>query len=463
MRKEGEFGMLPEKFKDRMKDMLCDEYEPFISALTEGEAVRGVRICREKVDTGTEIFEKLPKMTPLSYCKDGYILHSSEPIGAHPCHHAGLIYMQDPGAMASLAAIDIPKGAKVLDSCAAPGGKSGQAAAMIGEDGFLLSNEYVPKRAKILVGNFERLGIKCATVTSLDTARLGELYEEYFDLVIADVPCSGEGMFRKSEEALSEWSEENVRTCALRQSEILENLYSTVKRGGHILYSTCTWSLDECEMIIYSFLKKHPDIGLVPVREELRCVTCDGIPYLGMEELKMCRRFYPHKAKGEGQFVALLKKDDGKSAERLNFKDRLIPLKGAEREICEGFLRENLVKMPKARLGKLGENILLAPCEPAPPNSVFMHGVILGEIRGKILSPSHQFFSAYGSDFKRKYELSGDEEILEKYLRGEEISAPNAEAGYTAITYLGAAIGGGKASGGVIKNHYPKGLRTRQG
>ena len=239
--------MLPEKFKERMRRLLGDEYDRFETALTEGEAVRGVRINRLKTDADGFFAHSALKVRKTEYAPDGYVLTENIAVGMLPEHHSGMIYMQDPGAMASLSSVDIPRGAYVIDLCAAPGGKSGQAAAMIGEDGFLFANEYVPKRAKITVSNFERLGIKNAMVSSLDTAELKKMFRDYFDFVIADVPCSGEGMFRKSEEALTEWSEENVLNCAERQRAILENAATLVKCGGHIIYSTCTYSPEENE------------------------------------------------------------------------------------------------------------------------------------------------------------------------------------------------------------------------
>ena len=457
--------MIPEKFKARMQKMLGDEYEPFYRALTEGEAVRGLRINPIKCDPCDFISNSDLPITPVSYYRDGYILASDAPVGNLPMHHAGIIYMQDPGAMASLGAVDIPRGARVLDACAAPGGKSGQAAAAIGDEGFLVSNEYVPKRAKITVGNFERLGIRNAAVTSLDTAVFKKLYDSYFDFVIADVPCSGEGMFRKSEEARAEWSEENVELCADRSATILENLATLPKPGGYIIYSTCTWSIEENERVIWNFLSAHPDYSLMPVKDELIAATADGIPYLGEESefLHRCRRFYPHISPGEGQFVALLCRSAEIGAKpRVLYPDRMKPLSREEDAAVKRFFEESLVAPPKGKLGKLGENIILAPhgAPPPPPSSVFMYGVLLGELKGKTLIPSHQFFSAYGNLFKVRCELSDDDDRLCRYLRGEEIEALENEVGFCVISYRGAVIGGGKASGGRIKNHYPKGLRN---
>ena len=294
--------MLPERFLKRMSEMLGDEYPDFEKALSEPN-VRAVRVNETKISV--ERFLSLTELavSPIPYAREGFIPSNTEGIGKSPEHHAGMFYVQDPGAMATVKALDIQKGWRVLDACSAPGGKASQLATAIGDDGVLLANEYVPKRAKIIVSNFERLGIKNAVVTSLDTAKIGDMFDSYFDLVLCDTPCSGEGMFRKYDEAVEEWSEENVRLCAERQTEILNNLAGSVREGGYLLYSTCTYSPEENEGVVADFLKDHPNFSLCTVREELISATADGI--MGMKE---ARRFYPHKTPGEGQFIALMKK-----------------------------------------------------------------------------------------------------------------------------------------------------------
>ena len=257
--------MIPEKFSERMKEMLGDEYATFESALSE-KNVRGVRVNTAKISP--EDYKSVTELdlSPIPYADYGFIPHDAEGIGTTAEHHAGMIYVQDPGAMATVTALDVERGWRVLDACAAPGGKASQLAALVGDEGFVLANEYVPKRAKIIVGNFERLGIKNAVVTSLDTAKIAEMFSDYFDLVLCDAPCSGEGMFRKYDEALTEWSEENVRACAERQSEILSNCAKTVRHGGYLLYSTCTYSKEENEDTLRAFLDSQPEFSLVPAK-----------------------------------------------------------------------------------------------------------------------------------------------------------------------------------------------------
>lgn len=455
--------MTDEKFRERMKILLGEEYGDFIAAVENGEAVRAVRVNTLKCSLPDFLRRGALDMTPLSYAEDGFIPKDSEGIGNTPEHHSGMIYVQDPGAMATLTALEVKEGWRVLDSCAAPGGKSGQAAARISNSGFLFSNEYVPKRAKTVVSNFERLGIKNAIVTSLDTAELKKLYSAFFDLVIADVPCSGEGMFRKSDEALADWSEENVISSAKRQSEILENLAPLVRDGGYLLYSTCTYSQEENEMQVDAFLEKHPDYALVPVREELARVTRDGVSFKGAfsSELHLCRRFYPHTSPGEGQFIALMQRRT-EDTEGILYKDAAKPLTKDEALAIKRFFDSSLTKIPDGRLAKVGENIvIISHGYPIPERSVFSAGVLLGRVEKGNLFPSHQFFSAYGTLFKRREVLMAGDERIKKYLRGEEIDASFEEGGFCAVFYEDAPLGGGKASGGKIKNHYPKGLRIK--
>lgn len=447
--------MIPEKFLERMKRILGEDTDKFICALEE-EAVKGLRVNTLKTDDCD--LSHLPdvKLSPLPYASDGYTVERGDKLGNTPEHHAGMFYMQDPGAMATVNAVNIERGWCALDVCAAPGGKSSQIAAKIGEEGLLYANEYVPKRAKIIVSNFERLGIKNAVVTSLDTRKIGEMYRGYFDLVLCDAPCSGEGMFRKYDEAITEWSEDNVRLCAERQREILNNLAGTVKAGGYLLYSTCTYSREENEDTVADFIKNHPEFSLCEVEEKLKGATADGL-----DGMKAARRFYPHLAKGEGQFIALMKKDENCDIlSTILYKEQLIEPSKQEIAIIKKFISDNINGEISGRFINWGEQIALVPHDLPIPQKSFMPGIMLGEVKKGNFFPHHQFFSAYGDRFKRQERLTRDDPRTEKYLRGEEIDSLLNENGWCAVTYEGVALGGGKISGGRVKNHYPKGLRN---
>lgn len=451
--------MLSESFFERMKNILGDDFAAFSASLNE-PPVRAVRVNRIKCASPEPPFDRL-SLSPLSYAHGGYILNEDIQIGNTPEHHSGMIYVQDPGAMATVNALDIKQGWQVADLCAAPGGKSGQLAEKIGNGGFLLSNEYVPKRAKILVGNLERLGVGSAMVTSLDTGELAELFPEFFDLVLADAPCSGEGMLRKYDAASEEWSVENVQACALRQNEILDNAARMVAPGGYLLYSTCTYSEEENEEQITRLISRHPELTLCEVKDELIAATAPGIYREGRpRDISKTRRFYPHVSRGEGQYIALLKKDGEAAARRTPaYRDAARPLPKEMRAVIEKFFSESLNSTPKGRLALVGDNAVLIPHSlPVPSRSVFMSGVLIGEIRGKILHPSHQFTSVFGNSFKNRIELSSED--IKRYIGGEEISLDTDKCGWCAVTYRGATLGLGKISGSVMKNHYPKGLRS---
>ena len=212
------------------------------------------------------------------------------------------------------------------------------------------------------------------------------------------------------------------------------------------------------------FLKSHPDFELAKVKDELKAVTADGVQIDGDEDgiLHRCRRFYPHVSKGEGQFVALIRRCESDDMPTILYKSKAKEPDRSEKALIEAFLKETLIGAVNAKPYKIGENIvLISHGVPVPENSVFSSGVLLGEIRKGILTPHHQFFSAYGAEFKRRLEISENAEATRKYLRGEEIDNDGLEGGWCAITYLGAPIGGGKVVGERIKNHYPKGLRNK--
>ena len=370
--------------------------------------------------------------------------------------------------MAAVAAVDIRPGMKILDLCAAPGGKSTQAAARLCGEGVIVSNEIDRKRVSILAQNIERLGIRNAVITSTDSAEIGKTYNEEFDLVIVDAPCSGEGMMRKNPLAVSEWSIENVKMCAERQKEILKNIAHTVRRGGQLLYSTCTFAPEENEMQIASFLSENPDFHLIPVKDAVRESTADGLASFG-EEMKVCRRFYPHVSRGEGQFIALLQRDgeqeEGINEGRAKKKDKKekVPKPDPNISIVKDFLKEALtdegvLETEKYDIVLFGDgNYYLAP-RIVMPHSVKCPGVAVGTVQKGRLVPHHNFFSAYGSLFKRKIALEADDERVEKYLHGESINT-DMKNGFAAVLYGTAPMGGAKITSGEAKNYYPKGLR----
>ena len=329
---------------------------------------------------------------------------------------------------------------------------------MLSEKGVLVSNEIIPSRCKVLTGNIERLGLKNCITTCMDTSKLADTFGKVFDLIMVDAPCSGEGMFRKESSAIEEWSQENVLHCAKRQAEILDNAVKCLKDGGYIVYSTCTYSLEENEMTVDAFLKRHSTFKIERVNKSVEEHSTDGIVFDGClnTDIAMCRRFYPHKNRGEGQFVALLKncKEEKCVKSKENERVKVNPC------VTE-FLEKTLKNFDANELNMYGETPVIYSGDIAvKKGTAFMCGVTVGEIKKNYILPHHQFFMAMGKSFKNIIELELDSNELNKYLHGEEFST-DAENGWAVVTVNGCTVGGVKVSDGIAKNHYPKGLRLK--
>jgi len=446
---------LPLDFENRMKALLGDGFDDFCASLNE-PPVKAFRVNKSKISINN--FEKINPFgnEKIPYVDGGYYLNF-EKVGNHPFHHAGLIYVQEPAAMAPAECIDIDPDFKILDMCAAPGGKSTQLKNKLGDKGLLVSNEIIPSRCKILTGNIERLGLKNCVTTCMDTARLADIFPKTFDVIMVDAPCSGEGMFRKEPVAIDEWSRDNVKMCAERQTEILDNAVKCLRSGGTIIYATCTFSLEENEMQIDAFLKRHPDFEIMPVKDEVKNASQDGISFdgCGCKNIHFARRFYPHTSRGEGQFMAVLRHNGEKQVAFKQTKKQNVKLN----PVLTDFLDDTLQNYNKDDIILYGDTpVFYSGDIEIKKGSAFMCGVTIGEIKKNYILPHHQLFMAYGDSFKRKIDLSPASEEIIKYLHGEEIKCdlPN---GWAAVTVCGVAVGGAKISNGTAKNHYPKGLR----
>lgn len=450
---------LPQEFENRMKTLLGDQFEDFKKSFDE-PPVRAFRVNTDKISL--EDFEKINPFggEKIPYVPNGFYF-DYDGIGNHPYHHAGMVYVQEPAAMVPVESIEIGKNWKVLDMCAAPGGKSSQIKNELGKDGILVSNEIIPSRCKILTGNMERMGFKNVVTTCMHPQKLVKMFpQNYFNMIMVDAPCSGEGMFRKEEIAIDEWSPENVKMCAERQAEILDCAAKLVKLGGYIVYSTCTFSLEENEMTVDAFLQRHSGFELVPATEKVRENTVDGIHFDGCkcENIHYTRRCYPHKTKGEGQFVAVLHYADS------NIDNEYFSVSFGKEKLDKtlvDFLDDTLTTYKKENVQMYNGNpVYFTPQFPVPRGVAFACGVTIGEIRKNYVVPHHQFFMAMGKDFKRKIEFTANSEEIKKYLHGEEFNTdcPN---GWAVVMVDGCTLGGVKVSNGRAKNHYPKGLRTK--
>lgn len=427
---------LPIQFLERMKEMLGTEYEEFLASYKK-ERAYGMRINTLKMEK-EEALKLLPfSLEPVLWCETGFYYKEEERPGKHPFHEAGMYYIQEPSAMITAELAEITPGEQVLDLCAAPGGKSTQLACKMQGKGVLVSNEINPQRAAILSQNIERMGIKNAIVTNESPERLSKFLESFFDKIVVDAPCSGEGMFKKEPLAVSEWSEANVENCSRRQREILSYASAMLKPGGRIIYSTCTFSKQENEDVIQCFLSEHPEYEVVQMH-----------------------RIWPHKVKGEGHFAAVLQKaGEGMGQKGFGKAGKLEKGKLAQ---LEEFMNSTLKTKLEGNLVTFGENLYLLP-EQAPDLKglkVLRPGLHLGSFKKNRFEPAHALSHALKPDECRHVlELSREEKEVEGFLRGEAIERLAEEKGWYLVCVEGLPLGFAKYSNGMFKNHYPKGLR----
>ena len=452
--------MLPEAFLQRMSVLLGDEYPAFMAAMEEDRAF-GLRANLLKVSPD-ELTKLAPfPLEPVPWADEGFRYREEDRPGRHPLHEAGLYYIQEPSAMSAAAALDPKPGERVLDLCAAPGGKSTHLAGRMGGKGLLVANEIIPNRAKILAQNLERLGVANAIVLNEDSERLADRLPGFFDKILVDAPCSGEGMFRKDPDACAHWSPENVLMCADRQLMILQNAVRMLRPGGKLVYSTCTFSPEENEGTVKALLAAEQEMTLVDTG--LSAYFSPGRPEWvnGPEELRKTVRVWPHKVCGEGHFVAAFEK----SSDAGSYASPAVPAPCRDKTALEAyraFCRDALNVDPLEN----GIPVLFGSelyCLPAggfdlSGLKVARLGLHLGTLKKNRFEPAHALCMALkAADFRQSVSFPSDSPEIASYLRGGTLSA--ACTGWTAVLADGYPIGWGESSGGVIKNHYPKGLR----
>lgn len=502
---------LPKDFLERMKNLFSeDEYSEFIKAFdTDDERFHAFRINSSKCTDVKKLLEVLEASNTeddhgeMLSCQvpwedRGYYYGETIAPGKHPYHEAGLYYIQEPSAMAPVHFLDPKPEDRVLDLCAAPGGKSTQIADALKGKGLLITNEINRDRAKILSLNIERMGVRNAMVVSEDSFRLSEVFEGYFNKILVDAPCSGEGMFRKNEIALSEWSLENVKLCAKRQKEILDNAAKMLLPGGRLVYSTCTFSPEENEQNIYDFLLDHNDFhvkevvllgGMENGRKEwiLSPGTKDETALL---ETERSIRLWPHRVKGEGHFLCVLERDGEVNSDAVKSYvpgGRFIRAKSEQIRPFMEFALETLklsddkaaAKNGDIELGltdgdilgggflSFGDQLYLAPSDMPSTNGlkVLRPGLHLGEIKKGRFEPSHALALAIkASGCKLSFDLPSDSQEIRAYINGQTLRLNSdsllcKQKGWCLVTCDGYSIGWAKLAGGMLKNHYPKGLR----
>ncbi len=458
--------MLPEEFLSRMRSYLeGDEYEAFLSSYDDIPN-KSLRINTLKKSSGDKTPEKTLSAIlkdRVSWCDNGYYYNEDDRPGRHAYHEAGLYYIQEASAMAPVKWLDVRPGMRVLDLCAAPGGKSTEIACDMDNKGIFITNEPEPDRAKILSLNIERSAIGNALVTNEMPDRLSARFEGFFDRILVDAPCSGEGMFRKNPEAVNEWSPGNVSYCAERQAGILKEAAKMLIPGGIMVYSTCTFSRDENEGMIEGFLKDNKDYS--PVDPD----TVKKLPE-GFIKTDYGIRIYPHKVRGEGHFFSILKREGDVPGEikRLSSNGVIEEASGANIKLFKAFTGESLpdLCLPEGIIHSFGDQLYLAPsdCSGLRGLKVLRPGLHLGTLKKGRFEPSHALALFVSPDEAAlNAEINGSPDMALKYMKGETLPADiitgGSRKGWCIVSVDGYSLGWGKSDGRIIKNHYPRGLR----
>jgi len=446
---------LPDDYIKQMTGILGEAEASRFFASCEGARTFGLRLNPLKLGPEDPAAAEAARQFGLErvpWCGTGYYYRPDARPGRHPWHAAGMYYIQEPSAMSAAEALDAQPGETVLDLAAAPGGKTTQIAGAMRGEGLLVANEIHPARARVLSENVERMGIRNCVVTQAAPDALSERFPLFFDRIMLDAPCSGEGMFRKDPDAVAEWSPGHVALCARRQADILPHAARMLKPGGRLVYSTCTFNREENEWTVERFLDRHPDFEL-----------------LGTE------RIWPHLQRGEGHFVAVLRKvgaretkagrrpaRGGRGAGKGTLAADMALFDAFAAEALPGFalgpgepLRfgDALYWLPAEAGGRLSADALQGLRVPRP-------GLHLGDLRKGRIEPAHALaLAAAAEDAAWVQSYRHDAPDTAAYLRGETLPAPEGAAGWGLVAVDGLPLGWGKASGGRIKNHLPKGLR----
>lgn len=492
--------MPAEYFERRERELLGDRFDALYAAPTQG-AARGATVSALRTDPETFARQSGLKLRPSPFCSQAFLVEEGEDFrpGRHPYHHAGVFYSQEPSAASAAPLLGVRPGMRVLDLCAAPGGKSSQLAAALRGQGLLVSNEYVPARAEILKNNLERMGVSNAVVVNEPPQRLLQALPEFFDHILVDAPCSGEGMFRKEPAALAQHSPELVQQCAALGAEILDCAAGMLAPGGELVYSTCTFAPEEDEGQAAAFLARHPEFRLADVLENGHnpfgspgeANRTGGLPL----DVSLVRRIWPCQG-GEGHFMARFVKEG---------TPRTLPEPGQQTPEEAFWLADALraakdaprgARRPAGRPGRgdparspeapsaaqslaawaefaeryfpalaqrpalvHGSGVLLPVPFPQTRLHVLRAGVFVGSVQKGRFVPEHHLYTAFGTQCVNCEELTLSDPRCAAYLSGQEIEARTAGDGYCCVLVDGWPLGGGKVSGGRVKNHYPKALR----
>jgi NOL1/NOP2/sun family putative RNA methylase len=451
---------LPEAFCTRMKNMLGSEYDSFERVFTTEPPYTAIRINSSKTGARERILGVTGSLDGVAWCGDGYYADKSVISGKHPYHFAGLFYFQEPSAMTVAEAADIQRGDFVLDLCAAPGGKSTHVLSRLGSSGLLVANEISKKRASVLAENIERFGALNTLVTNEPPEKLTARFGGFFDKIIVDSPCSGEGMFRKEPQAIDEWSEAHTLSCAARSRGIVDCAVKMLKQGGRLIYSTCTFAPCENEGIVSYILSSYPDMTLINPTM-LSMLDCGKGEYIGSDaDFSYSKRVFPHKSRGEGHFVAVFEKNGSCSRTEFKVKQKKADISDAL-ALYRSFERDALNITLDGNFTVFGENLYRLPdgIDCVDGLKVVRAGLHLGVCKKGRFEPSQSLALALDkSAFVSVCDLPADSSDMKAYLRGEATAYDG--SGWTCVCADGYPLGWGKASQGILKNHFPKHLRV---
>lgn len=498
---------LPKDFLDMMQIILGDDIKEYEESFNHASH-HGLRVNTSKISTleFNELTDNSFTKDNVAWCDCGFYYDNTSPVTKSPYYHAGLYYIQEPSAMLPASVLPINEGDKVLDLCAAPGGKSTQLAAKLNHTGFLMANDISNTRAKALLKNLEIFGLSNIAVSSENHEKLANCFPEYFDKILVDAPCSGEGMFRREPAMVSSWLDKGPDYYAEVQADILEHAYSMLRPGGMLLYSTCTFSPVENEANIYKLMKAHDDAELVPINitEGMRHGLDDSIlqqlGILSVEEageniFTRCARIFPQDGLGEGHFAALIKKKaindviykaPNKDENLLAKNKKLI---SAYPKVLDFFSRVSDEFIAKGEIREIYDKLYLIPQGLEINNNIryLRTGLLLGELtkksggkdkfsksrKGKSetkndlqtvrFEPSQALAMALNSDsFEVTVDFKADDLNVIKYLKGETIECPSdciAEDGWCLVTVDGYPLGFAIKNDTTLKNKYYPGWR----
>ena len=442
---------LPETYEIRMKSLLGEEYPAYLQSLEEPETL-SLHINTGKISA--EEFRRISpfELSPVPWCADAFYVHGDVRPGTHPYWYAGLYYLQEASASLPAEVLPVQPGDRVLDACAAPGGKTVTLAAKLQDTGVLISNDISISRQNATLKNIQRYGAGNTYVTGEDLNRMAEHFPEYFDCILLDVPCSGEGMFRKDPSLIKAWEERGPQYYAEIQKEIVTSALGMLREGGKLVYSTCTFSPEEDEEIILYMKKICPQLQVLPIKRDGN--FAHGI----LPGTENCVRLYPHRLQGEGHFTALLQKGEGERTASVQSHRRREKLP----EDMTMFMTHIHKQYDPNRFMILKDKVLYLPEEELPYTGMrtVRSGLLFGTLKKGRFEPSqHLAMSLSTETFDRTVSFAADDPRTEKYLRGETVETETDGNGWVLVCTDGYPLGFGRCSGTVIKNRIDPGVR----